>query len=128
MADTKKRTLGESTPVPEKPKIRTRWLDGSKFVDPEDLGKSEVFPQDRQGGPEDRNAPHVAVDFHRPARMGFVHDMLALVLSGALFNLVAHSARLRLRRVVSIMLKRVGRSRFGHCRSARGQETPVRRN
>ena len=43
MADTKKRTLGESTPVPEKPKIRTRWLDGSKFVDPEDLGKSEVF-------------------------------------------------------------------------------------
>ena len=31
--------------------------------------------------------------------MGFVHDMLALVLPGALFNLVAHSARLRLRRV-----------------------------
>ena len=39
--------------------------------------------------------------------MGFVHDMLALVLPGALFNLVAHSARLRLRRVVSIMLKRL---------------------
>ncbi|MDE0036235.1 MAG: hypothetical protein OXU77_01595 [Gammaproteobacteria bacterium] len=31
--------------------------------------------------------------------MGFVHDVLALVLPGALFNLVAHSARLRLRRV-----------------------------
>ena len=31
--------------------------------------------------------------------MGFVHDMLGLVLSGALFNLIAHSARLRLRRV-----------------------------
>ena len=31
--------------------------------------------------------------------MGFVQDILALVLPGALFNLVAHSARLRLRRV-----------------------------
>ena len=31
--------------------------------------------------------------------MGFVHDMLALVLPGALFNLVAHFVRLRLRRV-----------------------------
>ncbi|MDE0036236.1 MAG: hypothetical protein OXU77_01600 [Gammaproteobacteria bacterium] len=27
----------------ERPKVRTRWLDGSKFVDPKDLGKSEVF-------------------------------------------------------------------------------------
>ena len=43
MADTKKRTHEENAPVPEKPKIRTRWLDGSKFVDPEELGKSEVF-------------------------------------------------------------------------------------
>ena len=31
--------------------------------------------------------------------MGFVQDILALVLPGALFSLVAHSARLRLRRV-----------------------------
>lgn len=31
--------------------------------------------------------------------MGFVQDILALVLPGALFNLLAHSARLRLRRV-----------------------------
>ncbi len=31
--------------------------------------------------------------------MGFVHDILALVLPGALFNLIAHSTRLRLRRV-----------------------------
>ena len=30
--------------------------------------------------------------------MGFVQDILALVLPGALFNLVAHAARLRLRR------------------------------
>ncbi len=43
MADTKKGTLGESVRSPEKPKIRTRWLDGSKFVDPEELAKSDVF-------------------------------------------------------------------------------------
>lgn len=42
MADAKTRTL-EETPVTERPKVRTRWLDGSKFVDPKDLGKSEVF-------------------------------------------------------------------------------------
>ncbi len=31
--------------------------------------------------------------------MGFVHEVLSLVLAGAVFNLVAHFARLRLRRV-----------------------------
>ena len=29
--------------MPEKPKVRTNWLDGSKFVDPVDLVKSEEF-------------------------------------------------------------------------------------
>ena len=43
MAAAKKRTLDESTPVPEKPQVRTRWLDGSKFVDPDELGRSKVF-------------------------------------------------------------------------------------
>ena len=43
MAAAKKRTLDERTPVPERPKVRTNWLDGSKFVDPDDLGRSKVF-------------------------------------------------------------------------------------
>ena len=43
MADNKSRMLEERAPAPEKPKIHTRWLDGSKFVDPEELGRSEVF-------------------------------------------------------------------------------------
>ncbi len=38
----RKDTLEKRAP-PEKPRIRTRWLDGSKFVDLDDLGRSEVF-------------------------------------------------------------------------------------
>ena len=35
--------LEENAPVPEKPQVRTRWLDGSKFVDPKELVRSQSF-------------------------------------------------------------------------------------
>ena len=43
MTDREKRTLEESPLGPEKPKVHTRWLDGSKFVDPKELVRSQSF-------------------------------------------------------------------------------------
>ena len=43
MTDRDKGTLEKSSLGPEKPKVHTRWLDGSKFVDPKELVRSESF-------------------------------------------------------------------------------------
>ena len=43
MADAKKETLDGSACLPDRPKVRTRWLDGSKYVDLQDLADSRVF-------------------------------------------------------------------------------------
>ena len=43
MADATKDTRKDESPTTTKPEVKTRWLDGSKFVDPKDLGKREGF-------------------------------------------------------------------------------------
>ena len=40
---SKEDLTGEKGPVIEKPTVHTRWFDGSKYIDPDELGRSEVF-------------------------------------------------------------------------------------
>ena len=41
--NSKKGVAGGAKSVMEKPTVHTRWLDGSKDIHPDELGRSEVF-------------------------------------------------------------------------------------